>query len=115
MFILNKFTNTLKKEKIVYILIILSIESSRAYLSLSAIKANNLRIRDAVFEPEFLEQLKKYKNIFSIEKVERLLSYKNRDHAIETIIELLFDLLYNLFNIELIALRSYLDDILAKK
>ena len=68
-----------------------------------------------IFESKLLEWLKKYKNIFSIKKVKRLLFYKNRDYIIETIIELLFDLLYNLFNIELTTLRDYLDNILEKK
>ena len=54
-------------------------------------------------------------NIFSIEKVERFLSYKSRDYVIETTTKLLFDLLYNLFNIELTTLRNYLDNILQKE
>ena len=73
------------------------------------------RAVDMIFESKLLEWLKKYKNIFSIKKVKRLLFYKNRDYIIETIIELLFDLLYNLFNIELTTLRDYLDNILEKK
>ena len=47
-----------------------------------------------------------------MKKVERLLSYKNRDYAIKTITKLLFNLLYNLSNIELITLRNYFNNIL---
>ena len=47
-----------------------------------------------------------------MKKIKRLLSYKSRDYAIEIIIKLLFDLLYNLFNIELTTLRDYLNNIL---
>ena len=102
----------MKREKIIYALIILSIENSLIRPSLDVIEAKSLRIQDVVFEPELSDQLKKYKNIFSIKKAERLLSHESRDHAIETTAELLFDLLYNLFNIELTALRSYLNNVL---
>ena len=41
-------------------------------------------------------------------------SHERRDHVIETTAEPLFGPLYNLFNTKLAALRSYLDDALAK-
>ena len=55
-----------------------------------------------------------YANTKTIEEVDRLSSYKERDYVITTIAKLLFDLLYNLSNIELTILRIYLNDILAK-
>ena len=63
---------------------------------------------------KLLKKLKKYENIFSIKKASRLFSYKERDYIIDIIIKLLFNFLYNLFNIELIILRIYLNNILTK-
>ena len=60
------------------------------------------------------EKLREYEDVFLIEEVDRLSSHEERDYVIKTIIESLFDLLYNLFNIELTTLRTYLDDVLAK-
>ena len=58
--------------------------------------------------------LKKYENIFLIKKISRLLFYKNRDYIIKIIAKSFFNSLYNLFNVELTALKIYLDDILKK-
>ena len=52
--------------------------------------------------------------MFSTQKVNRLLFYKNHDYVIEIIIKSLFDSLYNLFNIELTKLKRYLNDALTK-
>ena len=53
--------------------------------------------------------------MFLIREANRLSSYKNRDYIIKIIVALLFNSLYNLFNIKLIALRSYLNDTLIKE
>ena len=58
--------------------------------------------------------MKKYKDIFLIEEINRLLFYKNRDYIIEIIAKPFFNSLYNLFNIELTILGIYFDDILKK-
>ena len=52
--------------------------------------------------------------MFSTEEVGKLPSHEGRDYAIETIAEPPFGPLYNLSNIELAALRNYLDDALTK-
>ena len=61
-----------------------------------------------------LEKLREYEDVFLIEEVDRLSSHEERDYVIKTITKSLFDLLYNLSNIELATLRTYLDDILTK-
>ena len=60
------------------------------------------------------EKLREYEDVFLIEEVDRLSSHEERDYVIETTAKLSFDSLYNLSNIELATLRTYLDDILAK-
>ena len=70
------------------------------------------QIADAV--SKLLEKLREYEDVFLIEEVDRLSSHEERDYVIETIAKSLFDSLYNLSNIELATLRTYLDDILAK-
>ena len=52
--------------------------------------------------------------MFFIQKANRLSFYENRDHIIEIITKSSFDLLYNLFNIELTKLKRYLNDALTK-
>jgi hypothetical protein len=50
-------------------------------------------------------KLKKYKDVFSTENVNRLSLHEEHDHAIEIIAKSSYDLLYNLLNIELMTLR----------
>ena len=63
---------------------------------------------------KLFKKLREYENIFFIKKINRLFFYKERNYVIDIITKLFFNLLYNLFNIELIILRIYLDNILAK-
>ena len=70
------------------------------------------QVADAI--SKLSEKLREYEDVFSIEEVDRLSSHEERDHVIKTTAKLLFDSLYNLSNIELATLRTYLDDILAK-
>ena len=82
---------------------------------INAIKANiSYEINIEVIS-QIKEELKKYKDIFSIWETSYLLSYKSYDYISKTIIDLLFNSLYNLFNIKLIILRSYFNDTLTKE
>ena len=67
---------------------------------------------DIIFK--LLKKLREYKNMFFIQKINQLSFYKNRDYVIKIITKSSFDLLYNLFNIELTKLRRYLNNILTK-
>ena len=70
------------------------------------------QIADAI--PKLSKELREYEDVFSIEEVDRLPSHEERDYVIETTAKSSFDSLYNLSNIELATLRTYLDDVLAK-
>ena len=105
----------MKEEKLVYALMIISIfdASARKY-NIDEVLANTLQSQVADAISKLLEKLREYEDIFLIEEVDRLSSHEERNYVIKTTVESLFDLLYNLFNIELATLRTYLDDILAK-
>ena len=70
------------------------------------------QIVDAV--SKLSEKLREYEDVFLIEEVDRLPSHEECDYVIETIAKSSFDSLYNLSNIELATLRTYLNDVLAK-
>ena len=76
--------------------------------------ANILQSQVADAISKLLEKLREYEDVFSIEEVDRLSSHEERDYVIETTAKSLFDSLYNLSNIELATLRTYLNDVLAK-
>jgi 3-isopropylmalate dehydratase small subunit len=60
-------------------------------------------------------ELKEYKDVFSIENVNKLSLHEKHDHAIEITAESSYDLLYNLLNTELVTLRQYVNDVLIKE
>ncbi len=62
-----------------------------------------------------LIELKEYENVFLTESVNKLLLHENHDHAIEITAESSYESLYNLLNTELVTLRQYLDNVLAKE
>ena len=114
-FSFQDFANALKREKLVYTLVITDIfdASAREY-HIDEVLANISQSQIADATSKLPEKLREYEDVFSTEEVDRLPSHEERDYVIETTVESLFDPLYNLFNIELATLRTYLDDILAK-
>ncbi len=60
-------------------------------------------------------ELKEYEDVFLIKSVNKLLLHEDHNHAIEITAESLYESLYNLLNTELVTLRQYLDDVLAKE
>jgi len=60
-------------------------------------------------------KLKEYKDVFSTKSVNKLFLHEEHDHAIEITAKLLYDLLYNLSNTELMTLKQYLNDVLVKE
>jgi len=68
------------------------------------------------FETQILLiEFKKYENVFLIKSANKLSLHENHDHAIKITAESLYKSLYNLLNTELIILRQYLNDVLAKE
>ena len=109
------FVNALKKEKLVYALVITDIFDAPAREHhIDEVLANTSQSQTADAVSKLPEKLREYEDVFSIEEVDRLSSHKERDYVIKTTAKPSFDSLYNLSNIELATLRTYLDDILAK-
>ena len=114
-FLFQDFANALKGEKSVYTLVITdNFDALVREHHIDEALANTLQSQVADAAPKLSEKLREYEDVFSIEEADRLPSHEGRDYAIETTAEPSFDPLYNLFNTELAALRTYLDDILAK-
>jgi len=72
-------------------------------------------ITNALETQILLIELKKYKDVFLIENVNKLLLHEKHDHVIKITAELLYDLLYNLLNMKLTILRQYLNNVLTKE
>ena len=105
-------TETLTKESFVYALLVLGVDVNKGQ-HVHALKTDASHA-NADIAPRLPDELKEYEDVFSTEEAGCLPSHKGRDHAIKTIAELPFAPLYNLSNIELVELRRYLDDALAK-
>ena len=110
----DKFASSLKGERAVYALIISTVGNPPSQPRVGAAGAEGLHIKGAAATPALPKQLEEYSDVFSTEEAGKLPSHEGRDHAIETTAEPPFGPLYNLSNTELAALRSYLDDALAK-
>ena len=110
----NKFAVALEGQKAVYALIISATGAPQGKRSVGAVVSNGSTAGDQAAVPELPKGLREYADVFSTEEAGKLPSHEGRDHAIETTSEPPFGPLYNLSNTELAALRSYLDDALAK-
>ena len=109
------FANALKKEKLVYTLMITDIfDASIREYHIDEVLADILQSQIADAVPKLSEKLREYEDVFLIEEVDRLSSHEEYNYVIETTTEPSFDSLYNLSNTELATLRTYLDDTLAK-
>ena len=98
-----------------YALMIIDIfDASARKHHINEVLANILQSQIADAVSKLSEKLREYEDVFLIEEVDRLSSHEERDYVIKTIAKSLFDLLYNLSNIELATLRTYLNDVLTK-
>ncbi len=78
---------------------------------------NNMtsHITNALETQTLLVKLKEYEDVFLTESIDKLLLHKNHDHAIKITAKSLYESLYNLLNTELVTLKQYLDNVLAKE
>jgi len=72
-------------------------------------------ITNAFKTQTLLIELKEYEDVFLTENADKLSLHEDHDHAIEITAESSYESLYNLLNTELVILRQYLDDVLAKE
>ena len=109
------FNKDLNDESAIYALLVASVTESKEELILNEIETNFIRALNAIITFIVSKSLKEYKDVFSRKEEGKLLEIKEYDHAIEITAEPPYDPLYNLLNIELKALRKYLDNALIKE
>ena len=106
----------LQDESTVYALVMINI--IKELIIEHQVKAMNTvtsRITNALKTQTLFIELKEYKDVFSTESVDKLLLHEDHDHAIEITAKSSYESLYNLSNTELMTLRQYLNDVLAKE
>ena len=116
LFFAQVFTKVLQDESTVYALVIINI--IKELIIEHQVKAmNNVtsRITNALKTQTLFIELKEYEDVFSTESVDKLLLHEDYDHAIEITAKSSYESLYNLSNTELMTLRQYLNDVLAKE
>ncbi len=116
LFFAQAFVKALQDESIMYALVMINVVEE--LIIEHQVKAiNNVMncITNALEMQTLLIELKEYKNVFLTESINKLLLHKDHDHAIKITAESLYESLYNLSNTELVTLRQYLDDVLAKE
>ncbi len=116
LFSAKNFEKVLREESVVYVLVICNILSTKKKeFTVNVFESESNRVRIVVETTVLSTELKKYENVFLIKKAAKLSLHEEHDHAIEITTESLYNSLYNLSNIELAALRRYLNDVLAKR
>jgi len=116
LFIAKDFAKTLQDEFIIYAFIMYNIvEELTVEHQVKALNNTMNHIINALETQILFIELKKYKDVFSTENVDKLFLHEEHDYAIEITAEFLYDLLYNLSNTELVILRQYLNDVLMKE
>ncbi len=116
LFFAQAFMKALQDESTVYALVMINI--IKELIIEHQVKAmNNVtsRITNALKTQTLFIELKEYKDVFSTESVDKLLLHEDHDHAIEITAKSSYESLYNLSNTELMTLRQYLNDVLAKE
>jgi len=116
LFFAQAFVKALQDESTVYALVMINIiEESIIEHQVKAINNEMSRITNALETQTLFIKLKEYENVFLIENADKLLLHEDHDHAIEIIAKSSYESLYNLLNTELMILKQYLNDVLAKE
>jgi len=116
LFFAQAFMKALQDESTVYALVMINI--IKELIIEHQVKAmNNVtsHITNALKTQTLFIELKEYEDVFSTESVDKLLLHEDHDHAIEITAKSSYESLYNLSNTELMTLRQYLNDVLAKE
>ncbi len=115
LFFAQVFVKALQDESTVYALVMINVvEESIVEHQVKAMNNVMSCITNALETQILLVELKKYKDVFLTESVNKLLLHEDHDHAIKITAESSYESLYNLLN-KLVILRQYLDDVLAKE
>ncbi len=116
LFFAQAFAKALQDEFTVYAFVMINvIKESIIEHQVKAMNNVMSRITNAFKAQTLLVELKEYEDVFSTESADKLSLHEDHDHAIEITAELSYESLYNLLNTELVILRQYLNNVLAKE
>jgi len=116
LFIAEDLAKALQDEFTMYAFIMINVIKESIIEHQVKVMNNMINCITNVFKTQtLLIELKEYKDVFLIKNVNKLLLHENHNHAIEITAKLSYESLYNLLNTELVILRQYLDDVLAKE
>ena len=115
LFFAQVFAKALQDKLTVYALVMINI-IKESIIEHQVKVMNNMTncITNTLEMQTLLVELKEYEDVFLTKSADKLSLHEDHDHAIEIIAESSYELLYNLSNTELVTLRQYLDDVLAK-
>ncbi len=116
LFFAQVFAKALQDKLTVYALVMINI-IKESIIEHQVKVMNNMTncITNTLEMQTLLVELKEYEDVFLTKSADKLSLHEDHDHAIEIIAESSYELLYNLSNTELVTLRQYLDDVLAKE
>ena len=116
LFFAQAFAKVLQDESTVYALVMINVVKE-SIVEHQVKTMNNMMscITNALKAQTLLVELKEYKDVFLIENADKLSLHEDHDHAIEITAKSSYELLYNLLNTELMTLRLYLNNVLAKE
>ncbi len=116
LFFTQAFAKVLHDKSTVYALVMINVvKESIIKHQVKAMNNVTSCITNALKTQTLLIELKEYEDVFLIKSVDKLLLHEDHDHAIKIIAKSSYELLYNLLNTELVILRQYLNDVLAKE
>ncbi len=116
LFFAQAFAKVLQDESTVYALVMINI--IKELIVEYQVKAmNNMTscITNAFKAQTLFIELKEYEDVFSADSADKLSLHEDHNHAIKITAKSSYKLLYNLLNTELVILKQYLDDVLAKE
>jgi len=116
LFFAQAFAKALQDEFTVYAFIMINVVKE-SIIEHQVKTMNNMisRITNASETQTLFIKLKEYENVFLTESADKLSLHEDHNHAIKITAKSLYESLYNLLNTELMILKQYLDDVLAKE
>jgi len=116
LFFAQVFAKALQDKSTVYALVMINVvKESIIEHQVKAMNNMMSRITNAFETQTLFIKLKEYEDVFLTESADKLSLHEDHNHAIEITAESSYKSLYNLSNTELVILRQYLDDVLAKE
>jgi len=116
LFFAQAFAKVLQDESTMYALVMINVVKELIIEHQVKAMNNMMSCITNTFETQtLLIKLKEYEDVFSTKSADKLSLHEDYDHAIKITAESSYESLYNLLNTELVTLRQYLNNVLAKE